>query len=1124
MYLEYHDEISAKFWQIKINGASHTITYGKIGTQGQSKIKTFATPDECQKDADKLIRAKKKKGYAPKDETGVKPAPKQNDHQAMMDELDTLIKEGNPLKAFDFLQKYKNGNATMLKKALPKLCRHWLDWREIPMPSGKTRYGRLGGNGQEKFLAVLVLGLFSPSDYNNRYQFVGWLFNRGFFNDAIIARLQQIGSPVLPTVIKVMSDGGFVPDYRLLTQLEKAGLLAYEPVVFVSAFGAMSEKYIVKHNKHLTKHRRHKVSKFYDQYAHENKTAPTPQVITTAEPVVQGESYQGQVVPFISLKLSAFDGNPAMIEREFHDLFCHETPIASNTRWINCRYESDYHNAKDFVNPYHQWIAHFIQTGKMDKMWVLTKCLEIQTGLWADTNKTFFRQLFDHISPSDDDKLALQDNLLALLVHDGKTVINFALKHLKAIYQHDKFHLGEFLGHWQTIFMMNDNKTAIKTLLTQATTLLKCKGFAHTDDVLFAIMGAFLVNDVAIQEKTAKLIAKYADHASDKQMLTDTLTMYAPTMHADSQAILAHLLTDVVCDDVGIDGAYVPEPAVFDVGERVERLGDFYDVLFAISTSSHQTPMPSLENILASYLSLMDGDKLPDDAHEQLKTALKGKQYHYSGNRIFDIFIKSWYEYVYHDGMISPKDFFGYYDESYKIHHTWYNVLRHFYHLIKQRKQGTSLPLVSTPTHTSGAIEFGVFVERLVAYQKAGVGFDFSDVALAMARTSLGDVGADDARLCLDDVANPYLKEILLCHFGLSDVPQTTPPLSWLDKNADNTLQKLGTYFKEKLSAQELHHQNHFDTDTIKGANWQAWRGLWAVAVLTHRTDVHLTHHHDEGRVYDQVVQTALPFEYEFKPIKHYDYQTKKTVLSGKHHIRLKLPPYFRWSATSDIYRRQYYHAQRRWTDSIYSDLYAGVADEVVAVQSMTPYQPVYIDATIAHGLLLMSETGQVSAYEPLLVKLSQPTHLPNAYSHMTLSHLMFHAKKQVRQMTADTLNTLIHAHRLDDEKIAHHALMVIQKANIPFARVSDTMEQLADYGGLSGVCVRQMIAVMLAGLQVDKLPVGFKKMVELYYTLSSEQNSVPTDDMMVTLGQLAEQSSGLKPLVNKFKKLKEKS
>lgn len=62
-YLEFKDSKSAKFWQIELNGNQYVVTYGKIGTDGQSKTKTFDTEEAAKKDADKLIASKIKKGY-----------------------------------------------------------------------------------------------------------------------------------------------------------------------------------------------------------------------------------------------------------------------------------------------------------------------------------------------------------------------------------------------------------------------------------------------------------------------------------------------------------------------------------------------------------------------------------------------------------------------------------------------------------------------------------------------------------------------------------------------------------------------------------------------------------------------------------------------------------------------------------------------------------------------------------------------------------------------------------------------------------------------------------------------------------------------------------------------------
>jgi uncharacterized protein (TIGR02996 family) len=60
---QFSDAKSHKFWNIDLKGKSFTVTYGKVGTAGQTQTKTFPTPEKAQAEADKLIREKTGKGY-----------------------------------------------------------------------------------------------------------------------------------------------------------------------------------------------------------------------------------------------------------------------------------------------------------------------------------------------------------------------------------------------------------------------------------------------------------------------------------------------------------------------------------------------------------------------------------------------------------------------------------------------------------------------------------------------------------------------------------------------------------------------------------------------------------------------------------------------------------------------------------------------------------------------------------------------------------------------------------------------------------------------------------------------------------------------------------------------------
>ncbi|BED21809.1 hypothetical protein VEE46_15770 [Escherichia coli] len=59
----YQDEKSHKFWAVEQQGNELHISWGKVGTQGQSQVKNFADVAAAEKAKLKLIAEKTKKGY-----------------------------------------------------------------------------------------------------------------------------------------------------------------------------------------------------------------------------------------------------------------------------------------------------------------------------------------------------------------------------------------------------------------------------------------------------------------------------------------------------------------------------------------------------------------------------------------------------------------------------------------------------------------------------------------------------------------------------------------------------------------------------------------------------------------------------------------------------------------------------------------------------------------------------------------------------------------------------------------------------------------------------------------------------------------------------------------------------
>lgn len=66
-YLEFVGGKSSKFWEVAVDDTEVTVRYGRLGTNGQSRTKSFATAQKARAHAAKLVQEKTWKGYEEKD-------------------------------------------------------------------------------------------------------------------------------------------------------------------------------------------------------------------------------------------------------------------------------------------------------------------------------------------------------------------------------------------------------------------------------------------------------------------------------------------------------------------------------------------------------------------------------------------------------------------------------------------------------------------------------------------------------------------------------------------------------------------------------------------------------------------------------------------------------------------------------------------------------------------------------------------------------------------------------------------------------------------------------------------------------------------------------------------------
>ncbi|WP_423274974.1 WGR domain-containing protein, partial [Escherichia coli] len=89
----YQDEKSHKFWAVEQQGNELHISWGKVGTNGQNQIKSFADAAAAEKAELKLIAEKVKKGYVEQaKDNSLQPSQTVTDSLKVAD-LSTIIQE-----------------------------------------------------------------------------------------------------------------------------------------------------------------------------------------------------------------------------------------------------------------------------------------------------------------------------------------------------------------------------------------------------------------------------------------------------------------------------------------------------------------------------------------------------------------------------------------------------------------------------------------------------------------------------------------------------------------------------------------------------------------------------------------------------------------------------------------------------------------------------------------------------------------------------------------------------------------------------------------------------------------------------------------------------------------------
>ncbi len=64
-YVELHTGSHGKFWEVQVRDCTYTVRFGRIGTEGQTMAKDFATPERARYEGERMLKKKLDRGYQP---------------------------------------------------------------------------------------------------------------------------------------------------------------------------------------------------------------------------------------------------------------------------------------------------------------------------------------------------------------------------------------------------------------------------------------------------------------------------------------------------------------------------------------------------------------------------------------------------------------------------------------------------------------------------------------------------------------------------------------------------------------------------------------------------------------------------------------------------------------------------------------------------------------------------------------------------------------------------------------------------------------------------------------------------------------------------------------------------
>ncbi|EMK8055881.1 DUF6493 family protein [Escherichia albertii] len=461
------------------------------------------------------------------------------------------------------------------------------------------------------------------------------------------------------------------------------------------------------------------------------------------------------------------------------EIFNYPCNISWTDRWDRTQEKPDDADEQKWI----YYLKKFSKDKRIDRMRVLKESLLAVNRGFNKDQTNWYMALFTALEPTENECLHLQRKLFSVFHCPHNKPIATILNIIKSIILNPGFDNDEFINHLPLLFSSIIKGTVNSTLI------LADKLASQYPDkrtiICYHLTGVFINKNPGLQDKTAKIIAKYGDPADAelsvlldsytnslltgaREVLTDFLD--AKPMVADD-ALQLHSVMPLIRDDNRILEIKTWDDFVFLAGRACLNLESYHFDLFpaallrfapqinkdnisqlepafglAVKTlQSGSVSVGAFDKILATFILEFSGDLLRELPNKNI--SIKYNQYLAIINNENKNLKLNW---GFHEWQKSTKAKFQ----------PWIDILINVLHSLQKTEP---LPLLSTPTHLPCFIDPYTLVQRLKKYQAATQVPDNFDFQLAIQRCVTPENEINLAGLSQNDTA-------LLNYFFYGDV------------------------------------------------------------------------------------------------------------------------------------------------------------------------------------------------------------------------------------------------------------------------------------------------------------------------------------------------------------------